>query len=91
VSERLAVEVERFEWGFRLKVAGRLGEGTVALLAGVLVSLRREDVDVEIDLQAVEFIDGAGLGVLLDAEVDSELAGRRLDVVGVQESLRRAQ
>jgi len=85
------VEVERFEWGFRLKVGGRLGAGTVPLLAGVLAGLRHEDVDVEVDLEAVEFIDGAGLGLLLDAEVDLELAGRRLAVVGVRESLRRAQ
>jgi anti-anti-sigma factor len=91
MSERLAVEVERFEWGFRLNVAGRLGEGTVALLTGVLDSLRREDVDVEVNLEGIEFIDGAGLDVLLDAEAHSELSGRRLAVVGVQESLRRAQ
>jgi anti-anti-sigma factor len=89
VSERLAVEVEKLEWGFRLRVGGRLGEATVPVLAGVLNSLRREGADVEVDLEQVVFIDGAGLGLLLDAEADSELEGRRLAVTGVRESLLR--
>ena len=91
MGERLTVEFERFEWGFRLSVSGRLGEDTVPLLAGVLATLRREAADVEVDLEGIESIDGAGLTVLLDAEADSEREGRRLAVVGVRESLRRAQ
>jgi len=88
-TERLAVEIEREDGGpVLLRVSGRLGEATAALLDGVLRALRSDRAPVTVDLTDVEHIDSHGLGVLLEAEADARARRAWMEVVGVRESLR---
>ena len=88
-TERLAVEFEREDSGeVLLRVSGRLERATVALLDGVLRSLRSDRVAVTVDLTDVDHIDSHGLDVLLEAEADARARSASVEVVGVRESLR---
>lgn len=88
-TERLAVEFERVDGGrVLLRVSGRLGRATAALLDGVLRALRSERARVTLDLTDVDHIDSHGLEVLLEAEADARARRASIEVVGVRESLR---
>jgi anti-anti-sigma factor len=88
-TERLAVEFERRDSSsVVLRVSGRLEQGTAALLAGVLHTLRNDPATVVVDLSAVDHIDSHGLDVLLQAEADARRRRASIEVVGVRESLR---
>jgi anti-anti-sigma factor len=88
-TERLAVEFERRDGGnVWLRVSGRLVDGTAALLAGVLHSLRSDASPVVVDLSDVDQIDSHGLDVLLEAEADARRRKASVEVIGVRESLR---
>ena len=87
-TERLAVEIERDDGGsVLLRVSGRLGVATAALLDGALRALRSDRAPVTVDLTDVDHIDSHGLGVLLEAEADARARRAPMEVVGVRESL----
>jgi anti-anti-sigma factor len=88
-TERLAVAFEREDDGsVLLRVSGRLERATAAMLDGVLRALRDDPAPVTVDLTDVDHIDSHGLEVLLEAEADARMRRRRIDVIGVRESLR---
>lgn len=90
MAERLSLEMECHDDGVVLRLAGRLDARTVPLLAGVLRAvLGGIWGPVDVDLEGVSSIDGAGIGVLLEAEEASQRDGHALAVSGVRESLRR--
>ena len=87
-TERLAVEIERDDGGsVLLRVSGRLGVATAALLDGALRALRSDRAPGTVDLTDVDHIDSHGLGVLLEAEADARARRAPMEVVGVRESL----
>jgi anti-anti-sigma factor len=88
-SERLALEFERRPGGAHLVMHGKLDETTCPLLEGVLGSLRLERSRVVLHLDDVNFIDAAGVQLLLSAEAGARQDGWELTITGVSESLQR--
>jgi anti-anti-sigma factor len=70
----------------RLSVRGELDLSAVAAFAEVLRRAIRAGGRVEIDLDRVEFIDGRGLSMLMDAE---RRAPRRVTIVAASACVRR--
>jgi anti-anti-sigma factor len=89
-KERLALELERRSGAARLVMHGRLDMATCPLLQGVLEALRIERSPVVLDLEDVNYIDGAGVQLLLNTEAEALRDGWAMEVVGITESLRAA-
>ncbi|HWC86349.1 MAG TPA: STAS domain-containing protein, partial [Solirubrobacteraceae bacterium] len=71
-------------------LAGELDLAAAPALAHMLTELMRDGAaDVILDLSEVEFMDGAGLGLLVNAHDDGAKFGRRLAVVNCGRQVRR--
>jgi anti-anti-sigma factor len=90
VAERLALEMEQLDGGVVLRLTGRLDAATVPVLTGALRAVDEgRHGAVLLDLEHVTEIDGAGIGLLLEAESAALAGGRAFEVSGLQASLRR--
>jgi anti-sigma B factor antagonist len=73
----------------RLSVQGELDLTTVGALDEALIRAARTGGPVEVDLGGVDFIDGSGLGVLMNAGSRAREAGHELRIVAASRSVRR--
>jgi anti-anti-sigma factor len=73
----------------RLAVRGQLDMTTMSAFDEALARAARSGGPVEIDLGEVEFIDGSGLSVLMDAESRARQASHELTIVAASRSVRR--
>ena len=73
----------------RLSVKGQLDIGAVAALDEALARAGDSGGPVELDLGGVDFIDGSGLSVLMDAETRARLASCELRIVAASRNVRR--
>jgi len=62
---------------------------TVAALDEALIRAAGSGAPVELDLGGVDFIDGSGLSVLMDAETRARRATRGLTIVAASRNVRR--
>jgi anti-sigma B factor antagonist len=75
--------------GTRLSIRGELDMTTVGALDEALIRASRSGGTVEIDLAEVDFIDGSGLSVLMDAESRARRANHELRIVAASSNVRR--
>ena len=73
----------------RLSIQGQLDMASVGALDEALTRAARSGGLVEIDLGEVDFIDGSGLGVLMDAESRAQRASQELTIVAASRNVRR--
>jgi anti-anti-sigma factor len=73
-------------WATRVSIGGELDLAAVTACAEVLRRAIAYGRRVEVDLERVEFIDGCGLSMLMDAE---RRAPRRLTIVAASACVRR--
>lgn len=73
----------------RLSIQGQLDIATVSALDKALTRAARSGGLVEIDLGEVDFIDGSGLSVLMDAESRARQASHELTIVVASRNVRR--
>lgn len=79
--KRFDVEVERREHYVLVRPVGELDLAAVDAIEEVLSPLEREFSEVVIDLRAVEFLDSAGLRVVLSADARSQGNGFNLRII----------
>jgi anti-anti-sigma factor len=73
----------------RLHVQGQLDLTAVGAFGEALTRATRLRWPVEMDLAQIDFIDGCGLSVLINAASRARLAGRTLAIVGASRCVRR--
>ena len=73
----------------RLSIQGQLDIMSVGAVDKALTSAARSGGLVEIDLGEVDFIDGSGLSVLMDAESRAQRASHELTIVAASRNVRR--
>jgi anti-sigma B factor antagonist len=73
----------------RLSVSGQLDLMAVSVFDEALGQVARDGELVELDLERVDFIDGSGLGMLMEAERRARLARHRLRIVAASRYVRR--
>lgn len=73
----------------RLYVRGQLDMLARGVFAEALTWAARLRRPVEVDLGKIDFIDGAGLSMLVEARRRARSAGRRLTIVGASRCVRR--
>jgi anti-anti-sigma factor len=73
----------------RLQVRGQLDLLARGVLGEALIWAARLKRPVEVDLGRIDFIDGAGLSLLMEARRRALSAGRRLTIVGASRCVRR--
>jgi anti-sigma B factor antagonist len=73
----------------RLAIRGQLDMTTTGAFDEPLIRAGRSGGPVEIDLDDVDFIDGSGLSVLMDAKSRARQAGHKLTIVVASRSVRR--
>jgi anti-sigma B factor antagonist len=73
----------------RLAVRGQLDLTAVGAFDAALLQATRVSELVELDLERVDFIDGSGLTVLMDAERRARRARYRLRIVAASRYVRR--
>jgi anti-sigma B factor antagonist len=73
----------------RLSVQGQLDLAAVSVFDEALTQAARAGGLVEIDLGRVDFIDGSGLSMLMDAEHRARRESHRLTIVAASQYVRR--
>jgi anti-anti-sigma factor len=73
----------------RLQVRGQLDLLARGVFGEALTWAARLKRPVEVDLDKIDFIDGAGLSILVEARRRARSAGRRLTIVGASRCVRR--
>ncbi len=73
----------------RLSIRGELDMATMCALDEALTRAADSGGAVEIDLREVDFIDGSGLSLLMDAESRARRASRELTIVAASRNVRR--
>jgi anti-anti-sigma factor len=73
----------------RLSIQGQLDISAVGALDEALARAADSGGPVELDLGEVDFIDGSGLSVLMDAESHARLASHELRIVAASRHVRR--
>jgi anti-anti-sigma factor len=73
----------------RLAIRGQLDMTTMGEFDEALTRAAGSGGRVEIDLGEVDFIDGSGLSVLMDAKSRARQAGHKRTIVGASRSVRR--
>jgi anti-anti-sigma factor len=73
----------------RLRVRGQLDLLARGVFGEALTWAARLRRPVEVDLDRIDFIDGAGLSMLMEARCRALSAGRRLTIVGASRCVRR--
>jgi anti-anti-sigma factor len=73
----------------RLRVRGQLDLLARGVFGEALTWAGRLRRPVEVDLDRIDFIDGAGLSMLMEARRRALSAGRRLTIVGASRCVRR--
>jgi anti-sigma B factor antagonist len=73
----------------RLSIKGQIDIGAVAVLDEALARAADSGGLVELDLTGVDFIDGSGLSVLMDAESRARRASHELRIVSASRNVRR--
>jgi anti-sigma B factor antagonist len=73
----------------RLQVRGQLDLLARGVFSEALAWAARMRRPVEVDLGKIDFIDGAGLSMLMEARRRALSAGRRLTIVGASRCVRR--
>ena len=68
----------------RFEGSGSLDYTCAQMVKRQCAGLVREDLDVVVDLATIEFVDSAGLGVLIGLFKSAHRGGRRLLLVGVR-------
>jgi anti-sigma B factor antagonist len=90
VNEELRVVVGAGERGVCVKVEGELDLVSARLLCDVLdAAVDSEGGDVDVDMSSTTFCNSAGLAVLLTAQRQLQLIGRRLRIVHASRSVQR--
>jgi anti-sigma B factor antagonist len=85
----LAVTRAAMPGGVRVTLAGELDLSTVPSAVSALRHDHRHTGDLTLDLRAVEFIDAAGLAVVVEAARRARMAGRRFVVLVRSTGVRR--
>lgn len=75
--------------GTRLAIRGALDLSTVDALDEALIRAARTGGRIEVDLGGIDFIDGSGLGLLMNAERRAREAGHELRIVAASRNVRR--
>jgi len=73
----------------RLSIQGQFDMSAMSALDEALTRAAGSGGPVELDLAGVDFIDGSGLSVLMDAESRARLASRELRIVAASRNVRR--
>ncbi len=73
----------------RLRVRGQLDLSARGVFSEALAWAARMRRPVEVDLAKIDFIDGAGLSLLVEARRRALSAGRRLTITGASRCVRR--
>ncbi len=73
----------------RLSIKGQLDVSAMSALDEALARAADSGGPVELDLDGVDFIDGSGLSVLMDAESRARLASQELRIVAASRNVRR--
>jgi anti-sigma B factor antagonist len=73
----------------RLSIKGQLDMSAMSALEEALARAADSGGPVELDLGEVDFIDGSGLSVLMDAESRARLASHELRIVAASRNVRR--
>jgi anti-anti-sigma factor len=73
----------------RLSIKGQLDMSAVPALDEALARAADSGGPVELDLGGVDFIDGSGLSVLMDAKSRARLASHELRIVAASRNVRR--
>jgi len=85
----LHIDTSTLPTATRLSIKGQLDISAVAALDEALARAADHGGLVELDLGAVDFIDGSGLSVLMDAESRARRASHELRIVAASRNVRR--
>lgn len=72
-----------------LTLAGEIDFGNVARLRSALLDAAQAGVDIDVDMEAVSFIDSTALGLLVQTQKRVAEGGRRLVLTGLNPRVRR--
>jgi len=85
----LRIDISIQQAATRLSIKGQLDISAMGALDEALARASDSGGPVELDLAEVDFIDGSGLSVLMDAESRARLASHELRIVAASRNVRR--